>query len=81
MLSGVDVGKKKRRVGDDSKNSQKTGIGVTFAPESCSYIVGGRIMLSGGLVRRKGEICLVCDTTLRHNTTFSIIYILFFLLV
>lgn len=39
----------KRRVGDDSKNSQKTGIGVTFAPESCSYIVGGELCHPAGL--------------------------------
>lgn len=35
-------------------------------------------MPSSGHMRRKGEICLVSDTTLRHNTTFSIIYIFIF---
>ena len=35
-------------------------------------------MPSSGLVRRKGEICLVSDTTSRHDTTFSIIYFFFF---
>ena len=48
VLFGVDAGKKKRRVGDDSKNSQKTGIGVTFTPESCSYIVGGELCHPAG---------------------------------
>ena len=69
---------KKRRVGDDSKNSQKTGIGVTFAPESCSYIVGGELCHPAGLWEGRGIDCLVSDTTLRHNTTFSIIYVFFF---
>ena len=70
---------KKRRVGDDSKNSQKTGIGVTFAPESCSYIVGENYAIQRACEKEgRGIDCLVSDTTLRHNTTFSIIYIFFF---
>ena len=69
---------KRGGVGDDSKNSQKTGIGVTFAPESCSYIVGGELCHPAGLWEERGIVCLVSDTTSRHNTTFSIIYIFFF---
>lgn len=39
---------------------------------------GGGFYCSAGLWEERGIVCLVSDTTLRHNTTFSIIYIFFF---
>ena len=56
-----------RRVGDDSKSSQKTGIGVTFAPESCSYIVGEDYAIQRACEKEGGSTVLLatqlCGTT------------------
>ena len=56
-----------RRVGDDSKSSQKTGIGVTFAPESCSYIVGEDSIVRRAYEKKGGSSALLatqlCGTT------------------
>ena len=53
-MFGVDAGKKKRRVGDDSKTAEKQGTGL-LSPPKVALIYWGRILLFGGLVRRKGD--------------------------
>ena len=63
----------------ENKNDQETGDRVNYVPQSCSYIVGGELCHPAGTREvERGIVCLVSDTTLRHNTTFSIIYIFFF---
>ena len=63
----------------ENKNDQETGDRVNYVPQSCSYIVGGELCHPAGTREvERGIDCLVSDTTLRHTTTFSIIYTFFF---
>ena len=60
------------------KKQSKNGNRGDFRPWKLLLYSGGELCHPAGLWEERGIVCLVSDTTLRHNTTFSIISIFFF---